>query len=118
MRFKTGVTVHIFDDGGDIIGKATATSGTSTIRSMWVIPISVLSRTGLAQFIDEPVEEPALIDPGYEEPHRFERLCYRALAEGVIGDTKAVELLDSGSSTNDWVNAWNKVCRSSSQIRP
>ena len=43
---------------------------------------------------DPPFEEPAMIDPGYEEPRRFERLCYRALAEGVIGDTKAAELLD------------------------
>lgn len=29
-----------------------------------------------------------------EKPRRFERLCFRALAEGVISDAKAAELLD------------------------
>lgn len=41
----------------------------------------------------EPFEEPAKMDPGLEEPKRFERLCYRALTEGVIGDSRAAELL-------------------------
>lgn len=41
----------------------------------------------------EPFAEPARIDPGYEEPKRFERLCYRALAEGVIGESRAAEML-------------------------
>lgn len=41
-----------------------------------------------------PFKEPATIDPLYEEPRRFERLCYRALAERVIGEARAAELLD------------------------
>ena len=31
--------------------------------------------------------------PEIEEPKRFERLCYRALAERVIGESRAAELL-------------------------
>ena len=31
--------------------------------------------------------------PEVEEPRRFERLCYRALAEGIIGESRAAELL-------------------------
>jgi hypothetical protein len=34
------------------------------------------------------------MEPALEEPKRFERLCYRALAEGVIGESRAAELLD------------------------
>lgn len=41
----------------------------------------------------EPFEEPATMQPELEEPKRFERLCYRALAEGVIGESRAAELL-------------------------
>jgi Zn-dependent peptidase ImmA (M78 family)/DNA-binding XRE family transcriptional regulator len=41
----------------------------------------------------EPFAEPACIAPEYEEPKRFERLCYRALAEGVIGESRAAEML-------------------------
>lgn len=41
----------------------------------------------------EPFAEPACIAPSYEEPKRFERLCYRALAEGVIGESRAAEML-------------------------
>ena len=40
-----------------------------------------------------PFEEPATMKPELEEPKRFERLCYRALAEGVIGESRAAELL-------------------------
>jgi hypothetical protein len=40
-----------------------------------------------------PFEEPARMKPELEEPRRFERLCYRALAEGLIGDARAAELL-------------------------
>lgn len=40
-----------------------------------------------------PYEEPATIAPEAEEPKRFERLCYRALAEKVIGEGRAAELL-------------------------
>lgn len=40
----------------------------------------------------EPLESDAA--PGqWERPRRFERLCYRALAEGLISLTKAAELL-------------------------
>lgn len=41
----------------------------------------------------EPFAEPACIEPSYEEPKRFERLCYRALAEGIIGESRAAEML-------------------------
>ncbi|HUN98720.1 MAG TPA: XRE family transcriptional regulator [Bradyrhizobium sp.] len=40
-----------------------------------------------------PYEEPARMKPELEEPKRFERLCYRALAEQVIGEARAAELL-------------------------
>ncbi|MBT2189180.1 XRE family transcriptional regulator [Sphingobium nicotianae] len=40
-----------------------------------------------------PYEEPGFIQPEVEEPRRFERLCYRALAERVIGEARAAELL-------------------------
>lgn len=40
-----------------------------------------------------PYDEPETLPPEYEEPKRFERLCYRALAEGVIGESRAAELL-------------------------
>lgn len=40
-----------------------------------------------------PFKEPATIAPSVEEPRRFERLCYRALAENVIGEARAAELL-------------------------
>ena len=33
------------------------------------------------------------MEPEEEEPRRFERLCYRALAEQVIGEARAAELL-------------------------
>lgn len=42
---------------------------------------------------NEPFEEPGCIAPEYEEPKRFERLCFRALAEGVIGESRAAEML-------------------------
>ena len=40
-----------------------------------------------------PFQEPATMAPEKEEPKRFERLCYRALAERVIGESRAAELL-------------------------
>lgn len=40
-----------------------------------------------------PFEEPETMQPELEEPKRFERLCYRALAERVIGESRAAELL-------------------------
>ena len=41
---------------------------------------------------DSPYEEPLAIREG-EKPRRFERLCLRALAEGIISEPKAAELL-------------------------
>jgi len=40
-----------------------------------------------------PFEEPGAIDPSKEQPARMERLCFRALAEGLIGESKAAEIL-------------------------
>jgi Zn-dependent peptidase ImmA (M78 family) len=40
-----------------------------------------------------PYKEPGAIDPAKEEPKRMERLCFRALTEGVISESKAAELL-------------------------
>ncbi|HXW70972.1 MAG TPA: XRE family transcriptional regulator [Methylocella sp.] len=40
-----------------------------------------------------PFEEPETMQPELEEPKRFERLCYRALAERVISESRAAELL-------------------------
>lgn len=40
-----------------------------------------------------PYAEPGAIPPEWEEPKRFERLCYRALAENMIGEPRAAELL-------------------------
>lgn len=40
----------------------------------------------------EPIEAPNQCGE-FERPHRFERLCYRALAEQYISSSKAVELL-------------------------
>ena len=41
----------------------------------------------------EPFEEPESMQPDLEEPKRFERLCFRALAERVISEARAAELL-------------------------
>jgi Zn-dependent peptidase ImmA (M78 family)/transcriptional regulator with XRE-family HTH domain len=46
-----------------------------------------------------PYREPGAIAPSAEEPRRMERLCFRALAEGVIGESKAAEVL--GISVRD-----------------
>jgi Zn-dependent peptidase ImmA (M78 family) len=40
-----------------------------------------------------PYEEPGAIPATKEEPNRMERLCFRALAERVISESKAAELL-------------------------
>ena len=42
---------------------------------------------------DPPFEEPAVMLAEEEEPKRFERLCLRALAENVIGESRAAEML-------------------------
>ncbi|MEP1930262.1 MAG: ImmA/IrrE family metallo-endopeptidase, partial [Roseibium sp.] len=43
---------------------------------------------------DEPFEEPNSIPWEREEPNRFQRLCFRALSEGLIGLSRAAELLE------------------------
>ena len=43
---------------------------------------------------DEPFEEPNSIPWEREEPDRFQRLCFRALSEGLIGLSRAAELLE------------------------
>ena len=40
-----------------------------------------------------PYEEPGAIEPEKEEPRRMERLCFRALSEKLIGESKAAEIL-------------------------
>lgn len=40
-----------------------------------------------------PFEEPGKLNPACEHPRRMERLCFRALAEGAIGESKAAEIL-------------------------
>ena len=40
-----------------------------------------------------PYKEPGALPPDSEEPLRFQRLCFRALAEGAISEAKCAELL-------------------------
>ena len=40
-----------------------------------------------------PFEEPGAIEEAVERPRRMERLCFRALAEGLISESKAAEIL-------------------------
>lgn len=40
-----------------------------------------------------PYKEPGSLPASVEDPHRFERLCYRAIAENLIGESKVAELL-------------------------
>jgi Zn-dependent peptidase ImmA (M78 family) len=40
-----------------------------------------------------PFEEPGALDPSQEQPHRMERLCFRALAEGVLSESRVAEIL-------------------------
>ena len=40
-----------------------------------------------------PYEEPGAIHPDKERPQRMERLCFRALAERLISESKAAEIL-------------------------
>lgn len=46
-----------------------------------------------------PYEEPGAMNPDREQPQRMERLTFRALAERVIGESKAAEIL--GISVRD-----------------
>jgi Zn-dependent peptidase ImmA (M78 family)/DNA-binding XRE family transcriptional regulator len=66
-------------------------------KDLGIISQSVCARL-FKEFSDRgwraaPFQEPESLDPEVEEPRRFERLCYRALAEGVIGESRAAELL-------------------------
>jgi Zn-dependent peptidase ImmA (M78 family)/DNA-binding XRE family transcriptional regulator len=49
-----------------------------------------------------PYEEPGAMPPEQEEPRRLERLCFRALAENVLGESRAAEIL--GLSVRDLNN--------------
>jgi Zn-dependent peptidase ImmA (M78 family) len=40
-----------------------------------------------------PYKEPGEMPPEQEEPRRLERLCFRALAENVLGESRAAEIL-------------------------
>jgi Zn-dependent peptidase ImmA (M78 family) len=46
-----------------------------------------------------PFQEPGALDPSQEEPRRMQRLCFRALSEGAISESKAAEIL--GISVRD-----------------
>jgi Zn-dependent peptidase ImmA (M78 family) len=60
--------------------------GDSTFRALF----KVFAQRG---WRSPPYQEPGAIDPIKEEPRRLERLCFRALAEGVIGEARAAELI-------------------------
>lgn len=53
-----------------------------------------------------PFKEPEYMDPAYEQPKRFERLCYRALSEGIIAESRAAELL--GVTVKELAVAFNQ----------
>jgi Zn-dependent peptidase ImmA (M78 family) len=46
-----------------------------------------------------PYEEPDALLPEREHPHRMQRLCFRALSEGLISESKGAEIL--GISVRD-----------------
>jgi Zn-dependent peptidase ImmA (M78 family)/DNA-binding XRE family transcriptional regulator len=46
-----------------------------------------------------PFKEPGSLAPSQEQPQRMQRLCFRALSEGLIGESKAAEIL--GISVRD-----------------
>ena len=65
-------------------------------RDLGILPETVF-RNLFKVFADRgwrspPFKEPGAVAP--DRPKRFERLCYRALAEGAISEAKAAELLD------------------------
>jgi Zn-dependent peptidase ImmA (M78 family) len=60
--------------------------GETTFRSLF----RIFSQRG---WRSPPYQEPGAIDPKEEQPRRLERLCFRALAEGVIGEARAAELI-------------------------
>lgn len=56
-----------------------------------------------------PFEEPGRLEPELEEPKRFDRLCYRALAEHVIDQARAAELLGiSVSELDARLDQWSR----------
>ncbi len=74
-----------------------------------------------------PYEEPESMAPEVEEPRRFERLCYRALAEGVIGGRAPLNssVFPCANSINGWIR-WRfdqcglvaYLCRPQCSFRP
>lgn len=60
--------------------------GDTTFRTLF----KIFSQRG---WRSPPYREPGAIDPKQEEPTRLERLCFRALAEGMMTDTRAAELI-------------------------
>ena len=72
--------------------------------------LGIINRSVFSRYFDlfeekgwrsHPYEEPGSLKPEVEEPRRFERLCYRALSEGVIGESRAAELLGISSRELD-----------------
>lgn len=67
-------------------------------RDLKIIPnetmVYIFQTVGRTWRRSEP--EPLEVDPArpLEAPRRYERLCYRALAEGLINEARAAELLD------------------------
>jgi len=64
-------------------------------KDLGILP-EPLFRTLYQAFKDRGWRSPPYEEPGalsVEEPHRFERLCYRALAEGALSEAKTAELL-------------------------
>jgi len=66
-------------------------------RDLEILPDKVFSRLfrefSRLGWRTPPYEEPGAMK-AVQRPRRFERLCYRALAEGAISETKAAELLE------------------------
>jgi Zn-dependent peptidase ImmA (M78 family) len=46
-----------------------------------------------------PFKEPGALEPSQEQPQRMQRLCFRALSEGLLGEARAAEIL--GISVQD-----------------
>lgn len=92
-------------------------------RSVRLRDIGVISNSVLTYYVVQSVarnwrtHEPEELEPEenrgeYEQPRRFERLCYRALAEGLISLSKAAELLrcsvervEAGLKEPQWADA-------------
>jgi Zn-dependent peptidase ImmA (M78 family)/DNA-binding XRE family transcriptional regulator len=87
------------------------------LRDIDVISSSVLTYMFQSVARTWRTNEPEELEPKdnrgeYEQPRRFERLCYRALAEGLISLSKAAELLratvekvEAGLKGPKWIDA-------------